>query len=191
MENLVLTKGPLDKTKELIPDFVTLLGQHDPDFKEVKSEHLKTTFKLIETIYNELKNNARKIEKEIQAGRILPYSPPEVHEIPQPKSEKEPSLHAPPKSADGAVVAKEESVKLVPSSRTSSEIEPESSSSGTKLKSKSKRIKKDSVVKYLENHARKYPKEWKEIELLREVVKCKYWDLKYAEHQLAKKVSEF
>ena len=34
-------------------------------------------------------------------------------------------------------------------------------------------------------------KEWKEIELLREVVKCKYWDLKYAEHNLEKKVSEF
>ena len=76
LENRVLTKGPLGKTKELIPDFISLLGKHDKGFKEIKLDHIKTTHKLIEAIYNELKNNARKIEKEIKAGKILPYSPP-------------------------------------------------------------------------------------------------------------------
>ena len=104
LENLVLTKGPLGKTKELIPGFIPLLGQHDSDFKEMNLEHIKTTYKVIEAIYNELKNNARKIEKEIKAGRVIPYAPPDVAEVPQPKDENEAAQKAPPQPADGGIV---------------------------------------------------------------------------------------
>ena len=83
LENLVLTKGPLGKTKELIPDYISLLGKLDKDFKEIQPHHIKTTYKLVEALYNELKNNARKIEKEVKAGKILPYSPPEPVNIPE------------------------------------------------------------------------------------------------------------
>lgn len=102
LENIVLTKGPLGKTKELIPDFISLLGKLDKDFKVILPDHIKTTYKLIEAIYNELKNNARKLEKEVKAGKIMAYSPPEPVTITPEKDEKEASQKTKPKSADGA-----------------------------------------------------------------------------------------
>ena len=122
LENLVLTKGPLGKTKELIPDFISLLGKLDKEFKIIQQDHIKTTYKLVEAIYNELKNNARKIEKEIKAGKILPYSPPEPVTIPEKPEEKEPSQKPKPKSVDGAPDEKPESEQQQPSSVSSSDI---------------------------------------------------------------------
>ena len=36
LENIVLTKGPLKSTMELLPEYITFLGDSDADFKNIK-----------------------------------------------------------------------------------------------------------------------------------------------------------
>ena len=52
LENLVLTKGSLGSTKDLLPEFIDFLGNTDDDFKNVRSSNIKTTYRCIEVIYN-------------------------------------------------------------------------------------------------------------------------------------------
>ena len=60
-----------------------------------------------------------------------------------------------------------------------------------KLSSRSKKINKNDMINYFREQCMKYPKEWRQIQLLREQVKARHWDLKYAEFRLEKKLNKF
>ena len=82
LEKLVLTKGPLGKTKDLLPGYVTHLSSSDKTVGEIPPEEIKTANKFIESIYYDLKNAAAKVKKEIKDKHIIPHDP--TKPVPQP-----------------------------------------------------------------------------------------------------------
>lgn len=55
-------KGPLPKTKLLIFPFLQTLKGEEPKLGSITEAHITTTKKFIEAVYNEIKNNARKLQ---------------------------------------------------------------------------------------------------------------------------------
>ena len=75
LKNKLLTKGPLGKTREELPGFIRSLEDDDARFGKIEQNQMKTTYILINVIYNEVKNNLRKIEKEVTDGKLIPADP--------------------------------------------------------------------------------------------------------------------
>ena len=55
----------------------------------------------------------------------------------------------------------------------------------------SKKIKKNKVVEFLRKQSSDYPEEWRELHILRELVKAKYWELQAAELKFEKAIQKF
>ena len=64
-----------DKPVDLIPEFIDWVGQKEPKFLKIKSEHIKTTFKMIAIIRDEIRNNINSI---LQAKKITPKEEQDV-----------------------------------------------------------------------------------------------------------------
>ena len=73
----------------------------------------------------------------------------------------------------------------------SSEAIPPSPTTSSQGKKVTKQIKKSSTDSYLKKLSKQYPKPWKDICLLREMIKAKQVERNYYQHILDKKLNKF
>ena len=161
LEQIVLSIGPLGKTKEYVEEYIVALGKLDKDFNTIKKEFIKTTFKVIEYIYTQLKNNIRKINKEVDDGKILPYSPPSETKFTKEIEAEQLVTKIPSQVAEQEQEANDEVQEKENDSKSSNGADSSIVSISSQISEKSKIIKKKkkyNVYTYLHDHAKKYPK---------------------------------
>ena len=67
MKDIADKSDELQQAMHYVPGFIAVLGEHDQVIAKVKEKHMKSTFKFIEFVRLELKNNITKVVKETNA----------------------------------------------------------------------------------------------------------------------------